>query len=132
MTFLPFVLLLFLLCVSLHACTPRPVTKKDTAKHHFDKVGFQIPIVFPFVLCYKHRLCEAFELLIERKICDYLQELDNVKLLGTLTTSSVKDHTLEENPAQQQKVTNNEINICGSCSSASTLKGVIVGAASGA
>jgi hypothetical protein len=57
-----------------------------------------------------------------------MQELDNVKLLGTLTTLSVKEHKLEENPAQPQKITNIEINIRVSCNSASTLKKVIIGA----
>jgi hypothetical protein len=57
-----------------------------------------------------------------------MQELDNVKLLGSLTTLSVKEHNkVEENPAQQQKITNNEINFRVSCNSASTLKKVIVG-----
>ncbi|KAL5098982.1 hypothetical protein RYX36_003309 [Vicia faba] len=60
-------LLLLILCGSLHAYTPRHLTKKDTTKHHFDKVD----------------------------------------------------------PAQQQKIVNNEINIFAGCSSASTLKKVI-------
>ncbi|CAK8539471.1 unnamed protein product [Lathyrus sativus] len=64
-------LLLLILSGSLHACSPRPITKKDSTKPHFDK--------------------------------------------------------LEENPVQQQKILNNEINICVGCSSASTLKIVIVG-----
>ncbi|CAJ2650501.1 hypothetical protein L195_g003147 [Trifolium pratense] len=58
---------------------------------------------------------------------NFNKELDNVKLLGTLTTLSVKEHKLEENPSQQQKITNNEINIGVSCNSASTLKKVILG-----
>ncbi|CAI8589169.1 unnamed protein product [Vicia faba] len=61
-------LLLLILCGSLHAYTPRHLTKKDTTKHHFDKVD----------------------------------------------------------PAQQQKIVNNEINIFAGGSSASTLKKVIV------
>ncbi|WJX55022.1 hypothetical protein P8452_40842 [Trifolium repens] len=57
---------------------------------------------------------------------NFNKELDNVKLLGTLTTLSVKEHNkVEENPAQQQKITNNEINF--RVNSASTLKKVIVG-----
>lgn len=36
-------LLLLILCGSLHACTPRPLTKNNTTKHHFDKV---VPNIF--------------------------------------------------------------------------------------
>lgn len=57
-----------------------------------------------------------------------MQELVDVKLLGTLTTLSAKTYNkLEENPAQQQKIENDEINHCVSCSSAPTLKKVVVG-----
>ncbi|CAJ1928401.1 unnamed protein product [Sphenostylis stenocarpa] len=84
--------MILLLCVSVHACTARflSLTKKDTPH----------------------------------------KELDKVK---TLTESrSVKDYRLEENQQQQQKVANNELNTCESCSSvSSTLKELIVEAASG-
>ncbi|TKY70841.1 hypothetical protein E2542_SST07135 [Spatholobus suberectus] len=60
------------------------------------------------------------------------KELDKVKLLETLTASSVKDYKLEKNQPQQQKVANNQINTCESCSSlSSTLEEMIVEAASG-
>ncbi|GAU20740.1 hypothetical protein TSUD_231540 [Trifolium subterraneum] len=91
MTCLP-LLLLLVLCGSLHACTHRPIAGQGTAKYNFNK------------------------------------ELDNVKLLDTLTTLSVKEHNkLEENPVQQQEIANNEINIRLKCNSASTLKKVVVG-----
>lgn len=58
-----------------------------------------------------------------------MQELNNVKLLETFNTLSVKEYNkLKENLTQQQKVANNEINTCVNCNSASTLKEVIVGA----
>ncbi|WVZ12971.1 hypothetical protein V8G54_017501 [Vigna mungo] len=95
---------ILLLSVSVHACTARfsSLSKKDTP----------------------HK--------IETKICDYLQELDKLKLLETLTaSSSFKDHRLQENQQQQQKLANNEFNTCESCSMSSTLKEPIVEAASG-
>ncbi|XP_052725611.1 uncharacterized protein LOC128194317 isoform X2 [Vigna angularis] len=55
-----------------------------------------------------------------------------VKLLETLTaSSSLKDYRLQENQQQQQKLANNELNTCESCSMSSTLKEPIVEAASG-
>ncbi|XP_073220794.1 uncharacterized protein [Cicer arietinum] len=90
MTSLP-LLLLLIFCVSLHACTPRPLNKKDTANYYYTD-----------------------------------KELNNVKLLETFNTLSVKEYNkLKENLTQQQKVANNEINTCVNCNSASTLKEVI-------
>ncbi|XP_058772895.1 uncharacterized protein LOC131646996 [Vicia villosa] len=55
------------------------------------------------------------------------KDLDSVKTLKMLTTLSVKEHNkVEENTTQQQKIVNNDINIGVGCSSASTLKKVIV------
>ncbi|KAK7367793.1 hypothetical protein VNO80_09811 [Phaseolus coccineus] len=60
------------------------------------------------------------------------KELDKVKLLETLSASSgTKDYRLQENQQQQQKVANNELNTCESCSISSTSKELIVEASSG-
>ncbi|KAK7406247.1 hypothetical protein VNO78_07870 [Psophocarpus tetragonolobus] len=123
---------LLLLCVSVHACTalsPPSLTKKETPH----KVGFpiqiaSIPFLYATILtlnllyialvlrkaqnCILRPIGKHLKLLIytiHTKIYNYIQGLDKIKLLETLTVSSVMDYKQEENQPQQQKVANNEI-----------------------
>lgn len=58
-------LLLLILCGSLHACTPRPLTEKDTTKYHFNKVGFRS--FYPFSSHYKLQIAYSFVIFNDRK-----------------------------------------------------------------
>ncbi|KAG4403886.1 hypothetical protein AAZX31_01G196400 [Glycine max] len=86
------------------------------------------------LLCVSVHACTARSFSLSLTIKDTThKELDKFKLLETLTATSsiVKNYKLEANQPQQQKVVNNEINTCESCSSvSSTLKETIVEAAS--
>ncbi|KAL2348147.1 hypothetical protein Fmac_002147 [Flemingia macrophylla] len=72
------------------------------------------------ILCVSVHAVTALSLSLTQKGTPH-KELDKANSLVRLTASGVKSLKLDQNQPQEQKVSNNEINTCESCSSVSTI-----------